>query len=75
MSEWISVNDRLPMEPNDTRVFESMAVIATDGDMVCVCEFNAGHGCGTPWAEWSTYTDIPQQRITHWQPLPAPPAK
>lgn len=73
MSEWISVKDRLPMEPNDVRVFESIGVIATDGDMVCQCNFDAGHGCGMPWAEWSSYNDIHMRKITHWMPLPEPP--
>ncbi len=73
MSEWISVTERLPIEIGSVDVFGSAPVLATNGAHVCVCDFNAGNGAGKPWAEWSSYNDIPPSGVTHWQPLPPPP--
>lgn len=73
MSEWISVNDRLPMEPDPTVTFESRAFIVTDGEQVGVCDFGRGT-CIKPWACWGDYGDIKPALITHWMPLPAPPS-
>lgn len=49
---WISVEDRLPAEPSSGITFEQHDFIVTDGLTVGVCDFQRGHGCGTPWAEW-----------------------
>lgn len=73
MGEWIKCSERLPIELDEMVRFESMAVLATDGSVVELCRFNSGHGCGKPWASWSTYNHISADKITHWQPLPEPP--
>lgn len=75
MSEWISVKDRLPMEPSHSVVYENLGVLATDGFVVHECSFLAGHGAGKPWVGWSQYNNIEGSAITHWQPLPPPPAE
>lgn len=72
--KWISVDDRLPIDAATfAGVFESVCVIATDGRIVSIMAFDAGHGCGTPWASFNSYGDIAPTEITHWMPLPAPP--
>lgn len=72
MSEWISVNDRLPITPVDGQSFESVEVLITDGKYVHVSEFKAG-GITKVWSEFSIYGPIARSQITHWMPLPSPP--
>ena len=73
MGEWIKCSDRLPREPEDGVLFDSIECLVSDGVEVGVCSFDRGHGCGTPWADWSFYGDLRKHTITHWQPLPEPP--
>ncbi|MBA5956281.1 DUF551 domain-containing protein [Pseudomonas lactis] len=75
MTEWIACSERLPLQVGEVEVFESIPVIATDGHIVRQCDFDAGNGVGTPWAQWNTYNEIPPSQITHWMPLPSPPAQ
>lgn len=70
---WVSVDDGLPLEVNESVIHESITVIATDGEHVINCEFNRGNGGGEPWAEWSAYNELASYDITHWMPLPEPP--
>jgi hypothetical protein len=71
--EWISVKDRQPLEPSADIVFEQQEYLVTDGLIVGVCDFQRGNGAGNPWAAWSMYGDLGEQRITHWMLKPAPP--
>lgn len=75
MSEWISVEDRLPLEPDRSITFESVEVLACDDlGHVSTAEFARGGGhVGQTWACWSDYSHIKPGRITHWMPLPEPP--
>ena len=73
MSEWISVSDRLPAEPDTEVVFDSVDFLVSNGERVCIARFDRGHGCGKPWAAWSDYADIRRDDITYWQPLPPLP--
>lgn len=77
MSEWISVEDRLPFEPDKCVTFEAVTVLAcNDCGTVNTAEFARGGGhIGKPWACWSDYSQIKPSRITHWMPLPEPPCK
>lgn len=75
MSGWIKCGDRMPLEVSGEVPFRSVEVIATDGVTVMQCTFDAGNGCGKPWAAWNGYNNIPASQITHWQPLPSPPTE
>ena len=74
MSKWIKCSDRLPSEPDTEVVFDSCGYLVSNGSHICIARFDRGHGCGKPWADWSDYADIRRGDITHWQPLPPPPA-
>lgn len=73
MSEWIPVENRLPMGAIEGVVFESYPYLVTDGSVIGITEFARGHGAGRPWASWSMYGDISCSKITHWMPLPGLP--
>jgi hypothetical protein len=72
MSEWISVIDRLPLQPlkeDGLQSFRDILCIATDGKTVTTADFQAGKG----WAQWGGYNSIAGNTITHWMPLPEAP--
>ena len=77
MSEWISVDDKLPLEKCDKEAFRTANCLVTDGQYVSVCEFQGGNGGAQGgiccWVDWSYYGDIHPKSITHWMPLPEPP--
>lgn len=73
MSEWISVEDRLPELPGKNVVYETVSLLVTDGRFVGICDYQWGNGAGTPWSAWSNYGDIPAEFISHWMPKPEPP--
>ena len=73
MSNWIAVGDRLPLEPSHSRIYQHLAVLATDGSRVELCHFDGGNGAGEPWVSWNSYNALDAQLITHWMPLPEPP--
>jgi hypothetical protein len=58
MSEWISVEDRLPETTG--------MVLATNGDTVLSFPYMRYADGGGKWG-------IGSDGITHWMPLPAPP--
>lgn len=69
MSEWISVEQKLP----DQGVFvlaydrcEKTAVVASRG-------LETKSLCALPWFVWGSTHRLP--RVTHWCPLPEPPVK
>lgn len=70
---WISVVQRLPMEPDANARYEQEDYLVTDGVRVTTCGFSRGNGGGKPWADWSMYGGMRAGQITHWQPLPPPP--
>ncbi len=67
MSEWISVEDRLPEE-----IIEEI-IVCRDKD--CIASMAARYIGG----EFITYgafgADMPFKNPTHWMPLPEPPKK
>jgi hypothetical protein len=70
MSNWISVNDRLPLNPAEVNCYQTIEVIGTDGKEVFACEFKAGDSYG----EWSTFEiDYTQVNVTHWMHMPKLP--
>jgi hypothetical protein len=72
--EWISVDERLPAYVREISgpVYISMNVICFDGKEVFSGEFQSGN---LP-KRWHTfrkgYND--ERQVTHWMPLPNPPA-
>jgi hypothetical protein len=70
---WVSVDDRLPLEISEHEIYKTVAVLVTDGNIVQVCEFATG-SVGELWREWNQYnTDFCTKGITHWMVLPEPP--
>jgi hypothetical protein len=74
MSEWISVNDRLPLVATDGQHFACVEVLVTDGEHVHATDFKAG-GIPIAWVEFDGYGAIARSQITHWMPMPNPPTK
>jgi hypothetical protein len=70
MSDWISVDDRLPItESNMIKAnsnYMTVDVICFDGDIVYVDEFRAGN-TNDFWSEFDSHT------VLKWMPLPPPP--
>ncbi len=75
MTEWISVEDRLPEEDD---VF--FVLIHDDSDFVAIPEVSwwaldgiftdTGKPCG---AYWEIEDEYKFYKVTHWMPLPEPP--
>lgn len=65
MSEWISVEDRLPEE-----LFSAVLIYCPDRNNIYCVYLNARN-------EWHIFDDGAGQqiteRVTHWMPLPSPP--
>lgn len=73
MTNWISVDDRLPLELCDKTAYETIDVIVSDGVTVCECTFcRGGAHVGAPWREFNDCM-VAASSITHWMPLPDPP--
>ena len=73
-TQWISVEERLPLEKDSGVVFDSVTVLVTDGSLVKTAEYaRGGAHIDAPWSDWSMYCEIPASHITHWMPLPPPP--
>lgn len=73
MSEWISVEDRLPFKPSDCKDgFDQVLLMVTDGRSICILDFSGGP-LPKPWASFGHYGDFSHENITHWMPLPEPP--
>ena len=70
MSEWISVDDRLPGKR--TEMARSKNVLAWCADIECTftaCFNFQDNG----WEYFARGTVEMHQRVTHWMPLPSPP--
>ena len=63
---WIGVEDRLPEN------FETVLALCKDGGM-----FVGKHTSRGRWQIWTAMksTKIVNRTVTHWMPLPAPPAE
>ena len=73
MGEWISVEDRMPLNHlKEGEDFESIEVIVTDGITVGTCDCQAGYA-PKPWVAFSSYSDVKGTEITHWMYFPKPP--
>lgn len=70
MSEWISVDDRLPINTPDEMGDSNyivIDVIVTNGKRVWHSLFKAGN-VNSFWKEFDC-----NLKVTHWMPLPLPP--
>jgi len=70
-NEWISVNDRLPEWGKEQQFSER--VLATDGDKTEVGTLFKKFDCSYALYSYAQTQYI--NKVTHWQPLPAPPKK
>ena len=64
MSEWISVNERLPNKPSNR--FSELRHLVTDGIKVVEASF-------VFWPPWIWILPDGMKSVTHWMPLPEPP--
>ena len=72
MSDWISVEDRLPIIERDicSTPYKNVGVIIATKNFVDFDYFEAGK-MPDYWSQFKDY----RKEVTHWQPLPAPPEK
>ena len=80
MSEWISVEDRLPslegLEPDEVEYVlvseQSFDAITGEklGSCVSICGFEHDG-----WSEFDNFGYVRTENITHWTPLPEPPGE
>jgi hypothetical protein len=66
--QWISVNDRLPIDKNKIDDYKIIEVLVYRYGHVSTEIYQAGI-MPEPWGYFNDNTD----EITHWQPLPKPP--
>lgn len=66
MSEWIKCSDRMP-NGGDHEVF---VLVYADGAMNCLAYYKG------EWQDWckANHLNVAISDITHWMPLPLPPA-
>ena len=77
-NEWVSVEERLPEDDVSEHKVQIAVLVLTDRETVKIKnrtyhpeKFCYGKFYPERW-DWGTFND---DRITHWMPLPAPPAK
>lgn len=59
MSDWISVDERLPFDDSYVLVLMANGAVFSDNVMHC-CKYSERYG-------------FDRSRVTHWMPLPQPP--
>ncbi len=70
MSEWIDVNDKLPLNESDLPLsgFDCIEILSFSSGFVYMDEYQIG---GLP-GFWGSFQ---RNEVTHWQPLPEPPTE
>ena len=73
MDNWISVEDRLPVVPPESRPWphSTKSLVSGVGKQFLVAYYDGRIGICTVWTGEHFF---PDGGITHWMPLPAPPA-
>jgi len=64
--QWISVDDRLPIDYMNVDKYETMKILIVSGGEVEFCEFS----CGNLPEPWYKFEDFHKAFVTHWQHLP-----
>lgn len=78
MSEWISVNDRMPSESDRYLIYSQRSehrhnLAAYDYPYPC-CKSNiAYYNVHDNFWKWSSFNQDLPFPVTHWMPLPKPP--
>tara|TARA_R110000772_G_scaffold9603_1_gene31446 strand:+ start:79 stop:297 length:219 start_codon:yes stop_codon:yes gene_type:complete len=67
--EWISVEDRLPVDINSIKFYGLQEILIVTGCRTEYCEFTYGP-VPEPWVKFDNFH---KGFITHWMPLPEPP--
>ena len=67
MSEWISVDDRLPISEHEMKSNYEIeyVIVCADGEVS-----SGEYRCGKTIDFWYEFDG---DKVTHWMPLPAPP--
>ena len=69
-SDWISVEDRLPLKTEDVKSYDTVLVITlSKNNNVTACNFELGNTANT----WHRFNIGLNDAVTHWMPLPPPP--
>lgn len=75
--EWIKCSERMPIKSTDFEHYIDIEVNVYDGYQVSSTNCRAGNPGGDKglfWCEFDPYGSVNPEDITHWQPLPQPPA-
>lgn len=70
MSEWVSVEDRLPYRDGESSIY---CLVMAKGYDIIVRPYNEYHKCWDEEDGDDHFTKDVGGLITHWQPLPPPP--
>ena len=68
-AKWVKVGDRLPIDHEKVKRYETVEVILVIGGCVECSEFR----CGPDPEPWYEFGDYGTKYATHWMPLPDPP--
>ena len=68
-SEWININDKLPIDPNSVYKFESIDILIVSGGQTEFCEYT----CGPSPEPWHKFGNYHEAYITDWMFKPSPP--
>ena len=75
MPQWIPVTERLPerkglMDDETEYVLVAEFFNITENHYVSICGYDKDG-----WSKWDNFGTVRPDQITHWMPLPDPPAK
>ena len=70
-SEWISVEDRLPVPLSDIEFYGGMEILVVVDGKTETCDFSYGP-LPKPWVKFGSFHNA---YVTHWMPLPKPPTQ
>ena len=68
-SDWVSCEDRMPVDYKDCIGFICEEILIVSGGEVYPCEFT----CGNKPEPWYRFEEYHKGFVTHWRELPSPP--